>query len=218
MPGARRELKVAGIVVIAAMGLNLIAASIGVPLLRYLFPARVLAEAAGMLAAFALIARLRPPDVSPALRQALAGFVVLLALGWGGWQTKLGSDEATLAAVDRGLPNADTMDALAEQLRSEVPSGEAVMSNLGPNLAWVARRPVVHLALTPADVDACRRRLDFHHMLVVFRDASKAWPGWTELVAHPGDAPNHPEWNIPAGAQHDRRRLGGSGSARPLAP
>ena len=130
------------------------------------------------------------------MRQALAAFVVLLALGWGGWQTKLGSDEATLAAVDRGLPNSDTMDALVEQLRSEVPPGEAVMSNLGPNLAWAARRPVVHLALTPADIDACRRRLDFHHVLVVFRDASKAWPGWTELVAHPGLAPNHPEWNI----------------------
>ena len=46
------------------------------------------------------------------------------------------------------------------------------MSSLGPLLAWYAERPVVHLALSPADLDACRRNLDVRGVLLVFRDAS----------------------------------------------
>jgi hypothetical protein len=70
------------------------------------------------------------------------------------------------------------------------------MSNLGPSLAWYTERPVIHLALTPGDVDACRQRLEVHHLVLAFRDASRAWPGWDEMVARPADAPHHPEWNV----------------------
>jgi hypothetical protein len=70
------------------------------------------------------------------------------------------------------------------------------MSNLGPVLAWYDRRPVVHLALSPADVDACRRRLDLRHVLLVFRDPERAWPEWTPILREPDEATANPGWNI----------------------
>ena len=70
------------------------------------------------------------------------------------------------------------------------------MSNLGPTLAWYTRRPVLHLALTPADVDQCRERFEFDEVLVAFRQASRAWPGWDELMARPSEAPHRREWNV----------------------
>ena len=78
------------------------------------------------------------------------------------------------------------------------PPGEPLMSNLGPSLAWVARRPIIHLALTPGDVDACRRLVDFRHVVTVFRDPAHAWTGWTEAVRRPGEAPHNRDWNIVA--------------------
>ena len=70
------------------------------------------------------------------------------------------------------------------------------MSNLGPTLAWHARRPVVHLALAPEDVEACRRRLDFRHVLLIFRDPEHAWGQWSEVVARPLEARARPELYI----------------------
>jgi hypothetical protein len=70
------------------------------------------------------------------------------------------------------------------------------MSNLGPTLAWHAGRPVLHLALSPGDLEGCRRRLEFRNVLLVFRDPASAWPEWREVVADPAEAPNRPEWNI----------------------
>jgi hypothetical protein len=78
----------------------------------------------------------------------------------------------------------------------EVPHGEPVMSNLGPNLAWYARRDVIHLALTPEDVDACRRLRPFQNVILAFRDPARAWPGWDELMRHPVEATHRPEWNV----------------------
>jgi hypothetical protein len=70
------------------------------------------------------------------------------------------------------------------------------MSNLGPALAWQTHHPVVHLALTPADVEACRRRLDFHHIVLAFRDSRRAWAGWNEIVESPGAARAMPGMNV----------------------
>src|SRR5207248_455116 len=78
----------------------------------------------------------------------------------------------------------------------ELKPGEPVMSNLGPTLAWYTRRPVLHLALTPADIERCRERLPFSEVVVAFRDASRAWPGWDELMQRPSEAPNRKEWNV----------------------
>ena len=50
-------------------------------------------------------------------------------------------------------------------LNDKLAPGEPLMSNLGPALAWQTNHPVVHLALTPADVEACRRRLDVKHIV-----------------------------------------------------
>jgi hypothetical protein len=66
--------------------------------------------------------------------------------------------------------------------------GETVMSNLGPALAWQTNHPVIHLAYSPADVAACRRRHDFRHIVLVFRNADRAWDEWHEIVARPGAA------------------------------
>ena len=88
------------------------------------------------------------------------------------------------------------MLATAVLMNREIPAGEAVMSNLGPTLAWHARRPVIHLALAPADLDACRRKLDFHHVILVYRKPERAGPAWGEIVARPKEAQLDPELNI----------------------
>jgi hypothetical protein len=167
-----------------------------VPWLRYLFPARVVFEAAGLLASWALIARLLPAAASPGLRRAVCIAVGVLALGWGGLQTARGVREARAVSAERGVPGTLALLRTAVLMNREIPAGEAVMSNLGPILAWHARRPVVHLASSPEDLDACRRRLEFRHVLLVFRDAAAAWPEWREVVARPAEAPARPEWNV----------------------
>ncbi|MGH7730747.1 MAG: hypothetical protein ACRENJ_05780, partial [Candidatus Eiseniibacteriota bacterium] len=111
-------------------------------------------------------------------------------------QTVRGHREARAVAGARGLPAVSTLEALAERLARELPAGAPVMSNLGPTLAWYARRPVVHLALTPADVDACRYRLDVRHVLLAFQGPERAWGDWSDVVARPEDAARHPEWNV----------------------
>jgi len=59
-----------------------------------------------------------------------------------------------------------------------------------------ARRPVIHLPLAPEDLESCRERTEFRHVLLVFRDAAEAWPGWEDVLAHPGEARDRPELNI----------------------
>jgi hypothetical protein len=88
------------------------------------------------------------------------------------------------------------LEDLADRLGRELPAAEPVMSNLGPALAWYARRPVLDLALTPFDVEACRQRLPFQHVVLAFRDAPQAWSGWRETFERPRSALAHPEWNV----------------------
>jgi len=179
-----RPLAVAALVVLAAAGLGVLSTAVSIPWLRYLFPTRVLLECTGLLALWALITRL--PGLTPAQRRLLHVTVALLALGWGGWQTTRGLAEARATAVVRGVPASATFTELSILLNQELPPGETVMSNLGPALAWQTLHPVLHLALTPGDVDACRRRHDFHTIVLAFREPDRAWPGWVEIMASPG--------------------------------
>jgi hypothetical protein len=191
-----RTLRIVAMAVLAVFTLGLMAAAIGVPSLRYAFPGRVVLEAAGILALWGLIARATPGAISQRWKPALRVVVVVMALGWGAWQTAGGNREARAASVTRGVPGTQTMLQIAVLMNREIPAGEAVMSNLGPTLAWHARRPVVHLALAPEDVEACRRRLDFRNVMLVFRDPAHAWGAWSEIVARPLEARARPELNI----------------------
>src|SRR5262249_29117062 len=92
-------------------------------------------------------------------------------------------------------PSVATLTDLAHQLDTEMTRDEPVMSNLGPTLAYHARRPVLHLALSPEDVEACRVRLAFTHVLLAFRDSDRAWSEW-KPVMEPGSELHHPEWNV----------------------
>jgi hypothetical protein len=95
------------------------------------------------------------------------------------------------------------MTAIVSLIDEELEEGEPIMSNLGPTLAWYTPRPVVHLALTPADVDDCRRRYPVQHVLLAFRSAERAWRGWDQIIARPAEAPDNPDWNIRAVRQYD---------------
>jgi hypothetical protein len=182
--------------ILAMLAVTAIVASLTVPLLRYLMPVRLVAEAAGLIALWGLIWRLPSESAPLVARRALCIALAVLALGWGGWQTVRGHLEAQRTARDRGVPTARVLAALAAEIDQTLPPGEPLMSNLGPSLAWVTRRPIIHLALTPGDVDACRRLVDFRHVVTVFRDPAHAWTGWTEAVRRPGEAPHNREWNI----------------------
>jgi hypothetical protein len=192
----RRTLRIAGATTLAVFGLGLLAAAIGFPWLRYAFPGRVVMEAAGILALWGLIAMATPAPVAPRWTPALRAGVAALALAWGAWQTAVGNDEARDSSATRGLPGTQTLLQITVLLNREIPAGEPVMSNLGPTLAWHAKRPVVHLALAPEDLEACRRRLDFRHVLLVFRDPANAWGEWSEIVAHPLETKSRPELNV----------------------
>jgi hypothetical protein len=199
------RLRVAALQLLVLAGLSVLAAAVSIPWLRYLFPVRVVLEAAGLLAAWRLA------TMAPGLRLASApvrlAYVALAALsiGWGGWQTARGNDEAVRVSQVRGVPSVLTLLELSVLLAREVPAGEPVMSNLGPTLAWHARRPVLHLALTPDDVEACRARVDFHHVVLVFRDPKSAWRGWDFALEHPADARANPAWNIRRWRRFDSR-------------
>jgi hypothetical protein len=192
-----RSLAIAGIAVLVANLLSLLAAAASIPWIRYLFPTRVLLEAAGLMALWGIIHRAPSTLIGPRFAAALKVGLAVLALGWSAGQTARGNAEARGTAGSRGVPSVATMRDLGERLRRQVPANEVVMSNLGPMLSWHSGgRPVVHLALTPADIPACRRRLEFRHVLVAFRATESAWPGWQELVARPEEATRHPEWNV----------------------
>jgi hypothetical protein len=191
-----RPLAVTAVVILAANLLSLIAAAASIPWIRFLFPTRILLEPAGLLALWGLLARAPATMVGARLAGALRIATAALAIGWGVTQTVRGLDEAVATSQERAVPDRATLHDLAHRLDRQVSAREPVMSNLGPILAWYAARPVVHLAETPADIAACRRRLEFRHVLVVFRDAGSAWPGWQEVVARPEEAARQPEWNV----------------------
>jgi hypothetical protein len=197
-----RSLAIGGVALLVANVLSLLAAAVSIPWIRYLFPTRVLLEAAGLMALWGIIARAPTTMMGPRFAAGLKVGVAVLAIGWGVSQTLRGNTEARATAGARGVPSVATLRDLGERLRRQVPANEVVMSNLGPMLSWHSGgRAVVHLALTPADVAACRQRLEFRHVLVVFREVESAWPGWQELFARPEEAVRHPEWNV-AREQH----------------
>jgi hypothetical protein len=191
-----RALRIAGMTAFAVFAIGLFAAAIGVPWLRYVFPGRVVLEAAGILAVWGLIAAAPEGAISPRMAIALRVAVAVLALGWGASQTAAGNREAREASGTRGVPGTQTLLQIAVLMNREIAPGEPVMSNLGPALAWHARRPVIHLALAPEDLDACRRRLDFRYVLLVFRDPEHAWGAWSDVVAHPLETRQRPELNV----------------------
>jgi hypothetical protein len=176
--------------------MSVMATAASVPQARYLFPARVCAELAGAVALGALIAHAPATLLGPGLRRIALGAAGALAIVWGGYETGRGLIQGRTAAETRGVPTRATMLALAERLDRELGPGEPVMSNLGPVLAWYARRPVVHLALGPADVDACRKWLELRTVLLVFRDPARAWSEWPQVMERPDEAAHRPEWNI----------------------
>lgn len=193
--GTRASRLAAG-AVLATVVLSLVAAAVSIPWLRYLFPARAVFQAAGLLAVWGLAARIPAAVLGTGGRRAVAVAAAALALGWGGFQTGRGLSEARAVSQVRGVPRVLTLLELSVLIRREVPASEPVMSNLGPMLAWHARRPVLHLALAPEDLEACRRRVDFHHVVLAFRDPESAWPAWRAVMARPLEALHRPEWNV----------------------
>jgi hypothetical protein len=188
--------RAAAFAALAALVLTLVTTAASVPLFRYLLPCRLIAEAAGLVAVWAFLWNMPGEWASRGAKRALCGLLALLALGWGGLQSLHGLADTARVAADRGLPSRATFEEIARTLDAELKPGEPVMSNLGPTLAWYTRRPVLHLALTPADVEKCRERVDFDEVVLAFREASRAWPGWDELMLRPAEAPHRPEWNV----------------------
>jgi hypothetical protein len=185
-----RALAIAGLVILGAAGLSILTTALSIPWLRYLFPTRVLLECTGMLALWALIAGL--PGLAAAQRRGLQIAVAVLALGWGAWETNGGLAEARATSTERGVPTSITFTELSILINHELRPGEVVMSNLGPALAWQTLHPVIHLALSPADVESCRRRRDFRVILLAFREPDRAWPGWVEVMSRYGAAATEP--------------------------
>ena len=196
-----RPLLAAALALIVAAALGVASAAVSIPWLRYLFPTRILLEPAGALALAALVWE-RPEASFPRRAKVLASAgIAVIAIGWGALSTVRGNAEARASSWERGVPASSTITALSVVLSERLTPGEPIMSNLGPALAWQTNHPVVHLALTPDDVEACRRRLDFHHVILVFRSGERAWAGWDEIVEREGEAATHPR----LGAVHERR-------------
>ena len=128
------------------------------------------------------------------MRLAAASAVSVLALSWGTIETIEVHREAR--ATLRGVPATSTLTMLSRELNTVLDPGETVMSNLGPSLAWQTNHAVIHLAASPADVAACRERHDFHHVMLVFRDAERAWAAWREIVETPGAAKLDPTLGV----------------------
>jgi hypothetical protein len=190
----RRPLAASAVVALAALALNTLAACASIPWLRFLFPTRVLAEAAGLVAVWSLVQRI--PQSGERLRQGICVAAAVLALAWGGWLTQRAQAEAHETSRERGVPQSRTLTALSIALNETLRPSETVMSNLGPALAWQTNHPVIHLAYSPADVPACRTRHEFRHLVLVFRDAERAWPFWQEIVEHYGTASTIPGLNV----------------------
>ncbi len=178
------------------LAVTLLTAAMSEPLRRYLFPARIVAEAAGLVALWGILRRAPQSLVGPRMASLLAPAIAVLVIVWAAWGTTRGWAEASVAAAGRGVPAPASLIRLAAEVDRAAGANEPVMSNLGPILAWYSRRPIVHLALTPDDLDTCRRRLDVRHVLLVFRDAERAWPGWGPVVERPEEAMHRKEWNI----------------------
>jgi len=195
----------AALVLLAGLALNTAAASVGMPLIRYVFPTRILAEAGGLLALWALLRRV--PGSSERLRSALCVIAAVLALGWGVSVTLAGQAESRATSRQRGVPSSRTLTAISVELGGVLTPGEPIMSNLGPALAWQTNHPVISLAYSPADVNACRARCDFRHVVLVFRSAERAWDYWQEIVERPGTAETHRE----LGVERERRFLSADG-------
>ncbi|MEY4373866.1 MAG: hypothetical protein RL760_32 [Candidatus Eisenbacteria bacterium] len=188
----RRSLAAAGGVLLVGLGLNVLAASVSMPLSRYVFPTRVLAGVGGLMALWALIERM--PSTRPRMRLAAGVAVSVLALTWGTIETVEVHREAR--STIRGVPATSTLTMLSRELNTVLAPGETVMSNLGPSLAWQTNHPVIHLAASPADVPACRERHDFHHIMLVFRDSERAWTAWREIVETPEAAKLDPALGV----------------------
>ena len=189
-----RPLVAAAVVACVGLGLDTLAASASSPLLREVFPTRVLAELAGMLALWSLLGRI--PGSSVRTRGAACVLAALLALGWGTWMSHVAQVESRALSLERGLPTSRSLTALSARLNSVMVPGETLMSNLGPALAWQTTPPVIHLAYSPADIASCRARHDFRHVLLVFRSAERAWAPWQEIVERPGAAGTHAELGV----------------------
>lgn len=183
-----RPLMAAGILSLVAAGLGVVTASLSIPWLRYLFPTRILLEPAALLALWALVARVPVSTLGLRAQRAVQIAVAVLVLGWAGWSTTRGLDEARAASEDRGVPSSSTLTAISVMLNERLTPGETVMSNLGPALAWQTNHSVIHLALTPADVESCRRLHEFRHLLLAFRTEKRAWTGWQEIMEREGAA------------------------------
>ncbi len=186
----------AGFAIFAAAVTNLVIAAATIPWLRYMFPVRVLLEAAGLLAMWDLAGRLAAASSGRSIVRLTRIGVAAIAIAYGVLQTQRGVQEAATSSTERGTPQSYTLNELADLVDAEVPANEPVMSNLGPILAWRARRPVIHLALSPADVAACRERVDFRHVILVFREPERAWGGWDQVLTRPEAAPQNPDWNV----------------------
>jgi hypothetical protein len=190
-----RPLALAGGLVLVQAALGILGAAASLPALPTLFPARLSLEAAGLLATWALVRRLPEGSTIPGGSRWLPAAVAALALGWGVWLCSVGWTHARASSVERGIPAASTLADLAERFDRELSQGEPVMSNLGPILAFHARRPVLHLALAPDVVEECRMRLTFTHVVLVFRDASRSWPEWRGVMESASEL-NRPESNV----------------------
>jgi len=158
------------------------------------FATRIVAELAGVLALWSLLLRL--PATSDRQRAAACVIAALLAIGWGGWMTRLSQAESAETSYERGVPSSRSLTLLSIALKGGLAPGETLMSNLGPALAWQTNHPVIHLAYSPEDVNACRARQDFHHILLVFRSAEQAWDPWREIVERSGAAGTHAELGL----------------------
>jgi hypothetical protein len=200
-----RPLVAAAIVVLAGLALDTLAACVGTPLLREVFPTRVLAELAGLLALWSLLRRM--PGTSERQRAVACVLVALLALGWGTWNTRLAQTESIATSFERGVPSSRSLTAISIALNQVLVPRETLMSNLGPSLAWQTNHPVIHLAYSPEDVAACRARHDFRHVLLVFRSAERAWDPWREIVETPGAASTPAE----LGVSRERRLMTSDG-------
>jgi hypothetical protein len=189
-----RPLVAAAVVLGVGLALDTLAASAGTPLLRNVFPTRALAGVAGLFALWSMLRRVT--SVSERTRNVACVLAALVSLGWGTWTTRLAGDESRTSSLERGVPSSRTLTALSVTLSSVLTPGETLMSNLGPALAWQTHHPVIGLASSPAEVAACRARHDFHHLVLVFRSADRAWAPWQEIVERPGAAATHTELGV----------------------
>ncbi|HVP13892.1 MAG TPA: hypothetical protein VMS88_00030 [Terriglobales bacterium] len=191
-----RPLAITAIAVLLAFAFGVVAAAVSIPWLRYVFPTRMLIELTGILALWSVVTMASELASLPGWRRGLYILVGLLVLGWGLFDSYRGNLEAHTTSATRAEPNVINMMKITVLMNREIPDDEPVMSNLGPLLAWTARRPVLHLAESPDELEACRRKLEFRNVLLVFRAPANAWGEWREVVSEPARARDHAEWNV----------------------